>query len=93
MKAWFENKNDKYRTRKRKPEMVSQKTKNLFWLNVKSRAYQFVGGFLIISSLITFFFNWFLAIVLIVVSIFLLIKGNQQMLEYKIRSGHILYNG
>jgi len=91
MKKWFENKGNQYRERETKS--VSEKTKSLFWLNVSSWAYRFFGGSLIMVSLFIFFFNWFIALVLIGVGIFLLIKGNQQKLQYKLSSGYIVYNG
>ncbi len=91
MKKWFENKGNQYRTRK--PQDVSEKTKNLFWLNVKSGLYKWAGIFLLSISLFTFFFNWFVALILIGVGIFLLIKGHQQKLQYKLSSGYIVYRG
>ncbi len=91
MKKWFENKGNQYKERETKS--ISQKTKSLFWLNVSSGTYRFFGGFLIICGLITLFFNLIIAIILIGLSIFLLIKGHQQRLEFKLRSGYIVYNG
>ncbi len=72
---------------------ISQKTKSLFWLNVKGVIFQSLGWFLILISLFIFFFSWIVAIILIGVSIFLLIKGHQQRLEFKLKSGYIVYNG
>ena len=91
MKKWFENKGDQYRERGTKS--VSEKTKSLFWLSVSSWANRFFGVSLIMIGLITLFFNLIIGIILMVVGIFLLIKGNQQKLQYKLNSGYIVYNG
>lgn len=73
--------------------MVSRKTQSLFWLNIKSLFNCGMGGILIFISLFLFFVHWGFFILSCGLGIFLLIVGNQQKLEYKMKSGYIVYNG
>jgi len=72
---------------------ASNKTKGLYWLGVKGKLARGFGGVLIVGGLLSFILSWVLAIILIGLGIFLIIKGSQNDLEYKRESGHIIYRG
>jgi len=73
--------------------MVKQKTKNLFWLNVKGSILRFLGALFIAVGVIVLAFDLIISILILIVGIYFLIIGNQKILEYKRESGYIVYNG
>jgi len=72
---------------------VDKYNKSLFWQKVFSNINKSLGSSLIIIGIVLLFFNLIIAIILIGIGIFLLIKGGQQQLDYKRKSGYIIHNG
>ena len=72
---------------------VDKYNKSLFWQKVFSNINKSLGSSLIIIGIVLLFFNLIIAIILIGIGIFLLIKGGQQRLDYKRKSGYIIHNG
>lgn len=91
MKPWFENKTDRYRHRKMK---VAQSSKNLFWLNFAAMLQMTLGVILLLVSLVLIAFDKLLiSLIPIIAGVFLIIKGKIARLDYKRKSGYIIYGG
>jgi len=72
---------------------TSNHTKGLFWLGVKGRALMFFGGFLCLVGIVIISFSLIGGGFSVGFGIFLFIKGKQDELHYKRKSGYIVYNG
>ena len=60
------------------------------WANILS----FSGSILIVLSLMIFVFNeWYFALFCLILGIGVLLYGNAVRLDYKRKSGYIIYNG
>lgn len=71
---------------------ISKSTKSLFWLNFRAAIQTALGAFLFLIALVlTSFSEFLISLVFFGLSIFFFIRGRIARLDYKRKSGYIIY--
>jgi uncharacterized membrane protein YphA (DoxX/SURF4 family) len=73
--------------------MKNQKNINLFWYGFKAGLIKIAGSLLLLCGLVFIFFNIIVAIILIILGFFLILKGRSQRFDYQRQSGSIVHRG